>query len=218
MFINDDYSAPTKKKINMLRPIFKEAKKIDPTAKFIKDKIIFRNKTYTTENIMSIGLNKDLVSQKSDDNTLVFASRFSTFSNLNPCVISMESESYNSTEQYYQFKKCLAHGDEVAAAAVKMAVEPEDAMAAGGAVRPTKEWTETHGVELMTSALREKFRATPMQVKLRATGKRDLVEATRNPLWGAGLPFTHQNILKKEAHKGLNYLGKILMKIRDEIA
>ena len=99
-----------------------------------------------------------------------------------------------------------------------MANSPEDSMAAGSIVKPTKEWTETEGRKIMRIAVREKFKAGPMKVKLRATGSLVLVEATRNLLWGAGLPFNHPDILKLESCKGLNYQGKILMEIREEIS
>ena len=59
VYINDDYSALTTQRINMLRPVFKLAKKTDPSAKLIKDKLIYKKKAYTAANIMSIDLNVD---------------------------------------------------------------------------------------------------------------------------------------------------------------
>ena len=113
--------------------------------------------------------------------------------------------------------KCLSSGDLNTAAAVLLASEPEDAMAAGASVRQTPEWTEKQGIKIMEKALRAKFKPEHMQAKLRLTEKRQLVEATRNRLWGIGQPFTSPNVLQPGSYGGQNLLGKLLMKLRDEL-
>ena len=90
-------------------------------------------------------------------------------------------------------------------------------MAAGSAVRQTPEWTRKEGMIIMEKALRAKFNPAPMKAKLQLTGKRLLVEASWNKLWGIGQPFTSPNVLQPSTYTGQNLLGTLLMKLRDEL-
>ena len=217
IYINDDYSMETKRKINILRPVHREAKKIDSTSTLFKDKLYFKNKEYTVKNIRSINLDTEKLSQKSSKDVMAFAGRFSPLSNHYPCPVDVDGMSYASSEHCYQHQKCTASGNHVAAAAVLLTTEPEDAMAAGSSVRQTPEWTQKEGMMIMEKALRAKFSPQHMKAKLRLTGKRQLAEATWNKLWGIGQPFTSPNVLQPATYSGQNLLGSLLMKLRDEI-
>ena len=217
VYINEDFSAETNRKINVLRPVFKEAKRIDSTTSMHKDKVYFKNKEYSVKNIKSINLDTSKLSEKHTKDVFAFAGRFSPLSNHYPQPIEVDSLTYASSEHYYQHQKCLSSGDQKAAAAVLLAAEPEDAMAAGSAVNQTPEWTKDEGLKIMEKAIRAKFNCEHMKAKLKLTGTRHLVEATRNKLWGIGQPFTSPNVLQPETYSGQNLLGKLLMKLRDDL-
>lgn len=216
IYINEDVCAATRRKINTLRPVYKEAKKIDRSAKMMKDRIIFKGKEYTVQNIHAINLNTKTISEKTDQVTIAFASRFTPFSNLYPYQIEIDGKLYPSTEHYYQYKKCQSAGAKLAAAEVMLAQEPEDAMFAGAKVKPNMQWYQTDGKQIMKKAVQVKFSSPSMQQKLRSTGKCVLVEATRNTIWGTGVPFTNDQALNPRAFKGQNLLGTILMELRDK--
>ena len=217
IYINDDHAPETKRKINTLRPVFKEAKKIDPSTTMSKDKLFFKTKQFSVKNIHSININTENLSEKYTKDVIAFAGRYSRLSNLNPCPVQIEGTVYSSSEHFYQYQKCLANGNIKAAAAVLLASEPEDAMAAGSAVKPPPEWTFKEGAKIMEKVLRVKFSSKPMRDKLLSTETRQIVEATRNPIWGIGQPFTSPNILQPGTHNGKNLLGQILMKLRGEL-
>ena len=122
-------------------------------------------------------------------------------SNLFPQPIEVGDKTYASTEHYYQYQKCLSAGDVNAAAQVLLAQQPEDAMAAGKAVKKQREWIKKEGKALMKKAVKSKFSSESMKVMLRSTGKRKIVEATRNPYWGIGEPFTSLNVLNPNYQK-----------------
>ena len=217
IYINDDHSPETKRKINVLRLVYKEAKKIDPTTTLAKDKLYFKNKLYTTKNLHSININTEKLSIKQTQNTIAFAGRFSPLSNLAPCSIDIDGSTYPSSEHYYQHTKCLTAGNIRAASAVLLSSDPEEAMAAGSVVKQPTEWTLKDGVTIMERVLRVKVSPNHMKAVLRSTGNKMIVEATRNSIWGIGQPFTSPNVLQPETYNGQNLLGVILMKIRDEL-
>ena len=217
IYFNDDFSPETKRKINVLRPVFKEARKIDPNTNLVKDKLYFKNKEYSIKNIHCININTQKLSEKYTDKVFAFAGRFNPLSNLSPCPIDIDGNTYPSSEHYYQHQKCMSVGNTIAAAAVLLSKEPEDAMTAGSIVKQPAEWTVKEGAMLMEKALRVKFKSDHMKAKLKSTGKRQIVEATRNPIWGIGQPFSSPNVLQPGTFNGQNLLGKILMKIRCEL-
>ena len=146
----------------------------------------------------------------------VFAVRYSPLSNHYPINIEIDGETYPSAEHFYQYQKCLASGNAEAAATVLMSKQPEDAMAAGSKVKQPTEWTKTEGKKLMKKAANAKFSSANMQLKLKATGKRKIAEATRNTLWGSGHSFTG-DCLTLASIKGDNLMGEILMELRDDM-
>ena len=217
IYANEDFSPQTRRRINTLRPVFKEARKIDKNSKIIGDRMFYKNKEFTTRNISSIDINTSKIAEKTDGPTLAFASRFSGFSNLFPNPVEIEGKVYPSTEHYYQYQKCLAAGDHETASEVLLSPEPEDAMAIGQRVRRTNKWYQNEGKELMKKALRAKFREGKMKQKFIATGRVVIVEATRNQTWGTGVPFTSNDVLNPRSFSGQNLMGVSLMEVRSEL-
>ena len=115
IYINEDVCAKTSR-INTLRPVYKEAKKLDRNTKMMKCRIIFKGKEYTIQNIHSINLNTKTISEKSDHPTIAFSSRFTPFSNLHPFKIEIDGKQFPSTEHYYQYKKCQSVEEKLMAA------------------------------------------------------------------------------------------------------
>lgn len=214
VYLNDDFAPETKRNINTLRPVFKEARKNDLKCHMFQDNVIYKGKAYNVHNISQIPINTVKLSEKTSDNAIGFASRYSPLSNLYPQTVEIESNTYNSVEQYFQHQKCMAAGNLSVASAVLMADTPEGAMMAGSAVKMPKEWTHGDGKGIMKQALRTKFSTPHLKDTLKATGKKQIIEATRHPIWGIGLPFHDNDVLIKDKAKGDNQMGLLLMEIR----
>jgi hypothetical protein len=45
-----------------------------------------------------------------------------------------------------------------------------------------------------------------------------IIEATRHPLWGVGLPFTSQQIRNQNSWTGKNLMGHVLHELREGLA
>ena len=96
--------------------------------------------------------------------------------------------------------------DEREAAWVRSAPNPVEAKRRGGLVRMRPDWDEIR-VGVMETCLRDKFATNPLQRMLLATGDAHLEEGNT---WGDRFWGTVNGV-------GENMLGKLLMKIRDEI-
>jgi len=215
IYINEDYSAETSRRVMVMRNVHKEAKKSDKNSKLIKDKVIYKNKQYTLENVNTMGINLTKLGEKTDQQHLAFAGRFSQLSSLAPCPIEKDGIQFNSAEQLYQYEKCLDHDNLDAAAAVMSATEPEDVLAVGSRIKVKTDWINTKGVAIMEAGLKAKFKSERMKNKLLSTGSKVLLCATRDPVWGIQEAFTSSSVLQPDTHRGKNLLGNMLMKIRE---
>ena len=143
-----------------------------------------------------------------------FAGELSPLSNLHPCNITVQSVQWKSTEHFYQFNKCKDLGRSDLASEVYCAKSPREAMTIGGKVRPNNDWVMSRGLELMKTAVEAKFSVPAMrQALLNTQGL--IVEATRNSIFGIGLPFTSPNLSNKHEWKGGNLMGQILTDYRE---
>ena len=218
VFINDDYCVATQRKINTLRPVLKVARQTDDSTKLIGDKLVYKKKTYSTDNIMSIPINLTELSTKENDHVVAFAGRYSPLSNLFPYTFTVEDQEYKSNEHYYQHQKCKAAGRDEIAAMVLMEPDPEGAMSVGKQVTMSAEWITTSSKNIMKKGIKSKFSSPNMKNILVKTGQKIIAEGTRHPLWGVGLPFTSQDLLNQGYWTGNNFLGELLCQVRTELA
>lgn len=131
-------------------------------------------------------------------------------SNFYPAPIFVTGNRYPTTEHYYQAQKSAWQDERER---IRLAPTPHEAAKLGrrGIKKLRPDWdTVKYGVMLV--ALMAKFTQHPnLAALLLATGDEVLVENTINsvrpdPVWGNG-----------NAGEGMNWLGKLLMLVRDEI-
>ena len=110
---------------------------------------------------------------------------------------------YCSTEHAYQAAKTL---DENEWQTVRLALTPGIAKKLGALVTLRSDWDDVK-LGVMEELLRKKFNASIMQTSLLATGKSHLEETNtwNDTFWGVCNGI------------GENHLGKLLMKIRQEL-
>ena len=145
VYINDDYSVETQKRINRLRPVLRKAKLRDAEAKLVADKLIYKGRAYTLNTISSIDFDLEDLSTSTSQNVVAFAGRYSVFSNLYPCQITIDGQQFSSNEQFFQYQKCKEAGRDDVAAKVLLCTQPESAMSAGKEVQMTKAWSISTG-------------------------------------------------------------------------
>jgi len=124
-------------------------------------------------------------------------------SNFYPCDIVYKGQKFTSTEAAFQCQKCANEEDKLAFSRF----EPSESKMYGGKVKLRKDWEDVK-VQEMENILRAKFTQIPaLGEKLVKTGNAMLIEGNtwRDTFWGI------------YEGKGENNLGKLLMKIREEL-
>lgn len=148
-----------------------------------------------------------------------FEGRWRFLSNFHPCKIEHQGITYPSVEHHYVAMKCNSSqyfngnqytvGDfrEIIAKTVSAAVVKK----MGQQMKVRSDWDEKK-LDFMNWAVREKFKQEDLKELLLSTEDLPIIEGNfwHDVYWG-------QCSCDKCKGKGENHLGKILMKVRDEI-
>jgi len=127
---------------------------------------------------------------------------------------------FNCAEQYMMYKKASLFGDNETAKKILATNSPKEQKRLGRQVKNFDEkiWN-SHKVKIVLRGNLLKFSQNPdLKKELLATGDELLAEA--NPydkVWGIGLTAIDKDALYPHKWKGQNLLGKILMKVREEL-
>ena len=133
-----------------------------------------------------------------------FTGEYRWLSNFELCEVCFDGVMYASSEAAYQAAKTL---DTHERDDIQAAKTPGQAKRLGQKVAMRKDWDSVK-VNVMEEIVRNKFANNPdLKEKLLATGTQELVEGNTwgDKFWG------------KVDGVGKNHLGKILMKVRDEL-
>lgn len=143
-----------------------------------------------------------------------FKGRWSFLSNFYPCVIEYKGIEYPSVEHFYVAMKIdsnqIINGNHYTLDDFREMVSKLSsagmAKKIGQKVRLRKDWDEKK-LDVMNWGVREKFKNEDLKELLLSTGDQDIIEGNfwNDTFWGVC------------NGKGKNHLGKILMKVRDEI-
>jgi len=134
-----------------------------------------------------------------------FTGNFDFLSNFYTCKIVYENEKYRSSEHAFQAAKT---DDPLQIEKIKKATAGQSKRL-GRQASLRHDWEEKKDY-IMLDILRYKFRANPkLKEKLIATYPKELIEGNNwgDKYWGVDI----------ETGNGLNKLGKILMKVREEL-
>lgn len=219
IYLQDDISAVVEARQAELRPIVRHIRLLTPDAKvgLIKDKLQYEGKLYSKENLKDITIDLTSVGSSSTDMHTFFSGEYSPLSNLYSCKLKINETEYNSTEQYFQYQKCIAHEKPEIAMKVMSASTSREAMGIGKQVRYSDEWAKTTGIEILEKAIAEKIQCVPEFAKtLRECKDKLFAEATRHPIWGIGIQFSDNRKSNKNNWNGQNLMGQLLDKMAAE--
>lgn len=154
---------------------------------------------YTTETVVA----------NEDKAITSFRNEWDFLSNFASTPIEIDGVTYPTTEHAFQAMKTYETTERYT---VRDAPTPASAKAKGRKVTLREDWG-TARFDVMEEVLRVKFSDPVLREKLLATGDRPLIEGNtwRDTTWGA------IRDTKNGGWKGRNALGKLLMKIRDEL-
>lgn len=135
-----------------------------------------------------------------------FMGKYRFLSNFWMCKIEMDGELYPSVEHAYQAAKTL---DSMCRARVRECLKPGDAKRYGRHVNLRSDWEDVK-FKVMSDLVEQKFtKHERLKQDLLATGNVQLIEGNtwHDTFWG----------IDKYTGDGENKLGKILMRVRQEI-
>lgn len=134
-----------------------------------------------------------------------FSGIYKFLSNFWPCEVELDGKIYPSVEHAYQAAKTLVEDDREK---IKNTERPEQAKKLGKKLSIRPDWDKVK-VEIMKDLVRQKFKDPDLKIFLLETNY-DYIQEGNNwgdKFWGVDL----------KTGKGDNMLGKILMKVRDEL-
>ena len=152
------------------------------------------------------------------DNITCFYSRNSPLSNHFPCDFVIDEVTYNSSEQYFTSQKAWYAKNKKIYHEIMQSRDPVKQKTLAKRIQLDDNWKKS-APEIMLKGLRAKFGQNPdLQQFLKQTGTTLLAEASLyDKYWGIGLDLQSPNIWQKQAWKGLNTLGELLMQVRAEL-
>jgi len=135
----------------------------------------------------------------------MFVGKFRYLSNYYRTDVVFEGKVYRTVEHAFQAAKTLSEKER---AKIRSSQDPGSAKRIGRRVTLREDWEDVK-VGIMEDLVRQKFSRNFMKYKLLNTGDRELVEGNwwHDVFWG----------VDERTGEGRNELGKILMKIRDEL-
>ena len=214
IYMRDDYPSEIETRRAALRPILKMAKKEDPRAALIQDKIRFKEKLFSIDTIKTMPLDLSGLGNKETDKYILFAGQFSALSNFYPCTIEHDGISFPSSEHLFQFMKCNMLKRPDLAAQVLSATSPWQAMMKGRECKSDVEWEVTSGKMIMTEVVDIKAQQVlSFKDAIQTKAGKMFAEATTNKVWGTGIPLASQSATDESKWQGKNLLGTILSEL-----
>lgn len=142
------------------------------------------------------------------------------FSQWLDCDFTVEGVRYGCAEQYMMHQKALFFEDAESARKIMAARHPREQKALGRKVKGfDKEKWEAVARDIVYKGNYEKFRQNKgLLYALKETVGKELVEASpTDRIWGIGLAEDDDLRLDPANWRGTNWLGEVLMKVRDDL-
>lgn len=220
IFCNDDL--PEEKRIRQkIREIGKFALKNGSGNVQVRgDRIWIDGKVFTGDDLHLLpkNLQPENISTRAVGHGIGFAGESSYLSNYFPCTVRMGDKCFRSSEQAYQYQKCLFCEREDACFHIMQMEDSKVLSQMGNKIFTKMDW-EMKKTDMMKCILLSKFGQNPdLKAKLQATGSTPLYECTRNRFWGTGWKLDAPNWEKSSNFQGKNTLGNLMMEVRDNVA
>ncbi len=137
-----------------------------------------------------------------------FKGQYRFLSNFWDCHVEYDGRVFSSVETAYQYSKCVTQEDKDR---MFSTTKPGDSKRLSGKIKVRSDWDDVK-LGIMEDLVRQKFTDPTLKKKLLETENLNLQEGNNyrgrvDQFWGVDL----------KTGEGENHLGKILMKVRDEL-
>ena len=224
VWVREDFPQEILDKRRVLEPIARKARELGKRASVNVDTLWLDGRTIRVDQIHT--LQKEL--QPTEIATPYVAPKKRAFygpqspcSNFHPSPFKLEGMDWTTAEHYYAYRKAVGANDMGKADAIRKAKTPHAANLLGKSVKlDYVKWREEEGLQWMYKGIHAKFSQNE-QLKqwLLNLDVTVLIEASPNDdFWGVKLSLRDTDNLKDSSKwKGRNELGKILMKVRQDL-
>ena len=213
IYMRDDIPQEEQAKQAALLPIVYHLKKEDKSTRIVKDKIQFKGKHYSVDQISDLPASVAQVGIKHNENQVLFSGETCPLSNLFHCSLKIDDISYKSGEHYYQSEKCKQLKHPEIAQLVNDTGTAREAMMIGKTVQTPDDWQTRKGADIMKKLIKEKMDQVPEFRDLVMTHRgKKFAEASRNPIWGTGVPIHFHESQDSTKWRGKNIFGELLTK------
>ena len=142
------------------------------------------------------------------------------FSNFYDCSFTIDGIVFNTSEQYFMYRKALHFNDFTIAEKILKTKNPYNQKKYGRQVKgfDNAVWV-TVRYQYMLDGCTAKFTQNPNLMNILLNTKNlHIVEASpSDTIWGVGLGIDNPDILFPEKWQGLNLLGEVLMQMRNNV-
>ena len=224
IYIDKEYSKSTEKERRLLRPVIKAARRLDKykgVCHLEGPQLVIEGKRYHRQNIHTLpdDLNPMDVTSKTNEEVLAFFGELNPLSNFHPCKFNLEGETFNSSEQYIQWTKAKYSNDSIAMERIMNCEDAADCKEVSRDITNLDRigWAKS-AESLCYQGIKAKYtQNNHLLDKLLDTGDKILVEASYDEIWGTGQPLGSRDCLCQTKWKSVGILGKILMRIRNDL-
>ena len=140
------------------------------------------------------------------------------FSQFYPSKFQVNGYKYCCAEQYMMAQKAKLMGDRASFSKIMNEKNPMKIKSLGRRITPwnEKKWQKNR-FKIVLEGNMHKFEQNPrLAKKLKGTGTRTIAEASpKDKVWGIGISF--KDATAGKSWKGMNLLGKVLMKVRKKM-
>ena len=221
IFVDKEYSTETTKNRRILRPYFNAARK---STEFFKkcrmeEDVLINGTRYTVHNLHELPeqLNGFHLNSRSDIQTYAYFGENNPFSNFYACEFTINGRTYINTEQYIQSEKAKHFKDSTTIQQILSAKSGLDCKRLSKNIKDYRhdEWVRV-AKGLSEPGIIAKFNQNPQLIELlMKTDNKLIVESSRDPVWGTGVPI--HDVLARAKWKGYGIMSDILMKLRDNL-
>jgi len=141
----------------------------------------------------------------------------SIFSNFHPIDFIYQNNKFANSEQAFMWRKAIFFKDFEIALKILETTNPQEAKSLGRKVKyyNNDRWSKVRE-QIMYEVNIDKYKDEKLQGILLSTNNLIIVESSPvDKIWGVGLSKEDPRILDENNWKGLNLLGKVLMRVRE---
>lgn len=218
VFVNDDLPIEARQNREQMREISNYAKEKGFESKVSGDKLTVNGKVYHPHemDLLPNELSLEKIRTRRRGDGIAFQGETSCLSNFFPCELTLFNQTFNCSEQAYQYMKCITCKKEETAHKIMLLSSPRDIKQKGDKTDSNPNW-ESIKLEKMEEIVTQKFLQNPdLREKLCDTGNYPLYEATSNLYWGCGLRL-NSRLWTSGMIPGKNHMGVILANVRDKM-